>query len=178
MEHPLLYAQLCALGVLCRSPQASAATSAAYLEYVGSWRARTYSWDARCVPAPTLPRPPDRTTLSPADAAFVLQRPLRTILKMVRTGELTDVSCDARRRIDVGEVADLVAHRIASGELSGLAMEALSAVTDSALPVPHLVPWARPPALIDVLETRWRAASGISSGRSNLRRMAVPGTKT
>ncbi|HXN38850.1 MAG TPA: helix-turn-helix domain-containing protein [Solirubrobacteraceae bacterium] len=59
----------------------------------------------------------NRTTLSPAEVARVMRVPESEVRNMLRRGELHDVSCDGRRRLDPDEVIAAVEQRVQDGEL-------------------------------------------------------------
>src|SRR5947209_14322958 len=64
---------------------------------------------------------PQRVWLEPHEAAFVLQKSVSEILRMLRSGQLRDVRCARRRGIDAEQLARLLAGR-------WLALQALEAV--------------------------------------------------
>ncbi|HEY4811470.1 MAG TPA: helix-turn-helix domain-containing protein [Solirubrobacteraceae bacterium] len=59
----------------------------------------------------------NRTTLSPAEVARVMRLPESEVRNMLRRGDLQDVSCDGRRRLDPDEVIAAVERRVQTGEL-------------------------------------------------------------
>jgi hypothetical protein len=58
-----------------------------------------------------------RTTLSLMEVARVLRVPESEVRNMIGRGELQDVSCDGRRRLDPDEVIAAVERRVQDGEL-------------------------------------------------------------
>lgn len=107
----------------------------------------------------------------------MLQVPTRAVLRMLRIGRLRDISCDGRQRVDVGELAELLRRQLDAGVSSPLATEALAAVQDGSLSVPHVASWERPPSLLELLDERWRAAPRIGSAGSDPGRTTVPRAK-
>jgi hypothetical protein len=69
-----------------------------------------------------------RAWLEPHEAAFVLEKPLCEVLRMLRTDALRDVRCACRRGIDTEQLTQLVAGR-------WLAMQALEAIATGRLRV-------------------------------------------
>lgn len=59
----------------------------------------------------------NRTTLSPAEVSHVLRVSESEVRNMLRRGELSDISCDGRRRLDPDEVIAEVERRVQRGEL-------------------------------------------------------------
>jgi hypothetical protein len=58
-----------------------------------------------------------RSMFSLAEVAQVLRVDERSVVNMIRRGELRDVSSDGRRRLDPNEVIVVVEKRVAAGEL-------------------------------------------------------------
>lgn len=59
----------------------------------------------------------NRTTLTPAEVARVMRIAESEVRNMIRRGELNDISCDGRRRLDPDEVILAVEERVSRGEL-------------------------------------------------------------
>jgi hypothetical protein len=59
----------------------------------------------------------NRTTFSLMEVARVMRVTESEVRNMIRRGELHDISCDARRRLDPDEVIAAVERRVAKGEL-------------------------------------------------------------
>jgi hypothetical protein len=86
--------------------------------------------------------------LLPHEAAFVMQVPLRTVLRMMRRGELVDIGVDRCRRVDPAEIACMVDGR-------PLALEALNATLAGRLLVPRLALDTQPQTLIESWDELW-----------------------
>jgi hypothetical protein len=59
----------------------------------------------------------NRTTFSLMEVARVMRVTESEVRNMIRRGELHDISCDGRRRLDPDEVIKTVEQRVANGEL-------------------------------------------------------------
>lgn len=59
----------------------------------------------------------NRLTLLPVEVARVMRLEEAEVRKMVKRGELSDVSCDSRPRFDPDEVIEKVEERVQRGEL-------------------------------------------------------------
>jgi hypothetical protein len=59
----------------------------------------------------------NRTTFSLMEVARVMRVTESEVRNMIRRGELHDISCHARRRLDPDEVIKTVEQRVANGEL-------------------------------------------------------------
>lgn len=59
----------------------------------------------------------NRTTFSLIEVARVMRVTESEVRNMIRRGELHDISCDGRRRLDPDEVIKTVEQRVAKGEL-------------------------------------------------------------
>jgi hypothetical protein len=59
----------------------------------------------------------NRMTFSPMEVARVMRVPESEVRSMIRKGELQDVSCDGRRRLDPDEVIAAVERRVHDGKL-------------------------------------------------------------
>jgi hypothetical protein len=59
----------------------------------------------------------NRLTLLPVEVARVMRLEESEVREMIRRGELSDVSCDARPRLDPDEVIWKVEERVQRGEL-------------------------------------------------------------
>ncbi len=59
----------------------------------------------------------NRTTFSLMEVARVMRVTESEVRNIIRRGELHDISCDARRRLDPDEVIEAVEQRVAKGEL-------------------------------------------------------------
>jgi hypothetical protein len=70
----------------------------------------------------------NRTTVSTAEAARVMRLQESEVRNMVRRGELSDVSCDGRRRLDPDEVIVAVEERVRRGELEAHVFVELAAL--------------------------------------------------
>jgi hypothetical protein len=70
----------------------------------------------------------NRTTLSPAEVARVLRIEDADVRNMLRRGELSDISCDGRRRLDPDEVIAAVERRVHDGQLGAHVFVELAAL--------------------------------------------------
>lgn len=70
----------------------------------------------------------NRMTLSPIEVARVMRVPEAEVRNMLRRGELNDVSCDGRRRLDPDEVIAAVERRVQDGKLEKHVFVELAAV--------------------------------------------------
>lgn len=59
----------------------------------------------------------NRTTLSPTEVARVMRVSEADVRNMIRRGELQDVSCDSRLRLDPDEVIAAIERRVQDGRL-------------------------------------------------------------
>jgi len=69
-----------------------------------------------------------RLTLTPAEVAQVMRLQEPDVCNMIKRGELRDVSCDARRRLDPDEVIEAVEERVRRGELGAHVFVELAAL--------------------------------------------------
>lgn len=70
----------------------------------------------------------NRLTLTPAEAAQVMRLSEADVCNMIRRGELSDVSCDGRRRLDPDEVIGAVEERVQRGDLQAHVFVELAAL--------------------------------------------------
>jgi hypothetical protein len=70
----------------------------------------------------------NRLTLCPAEVARVMRLEETDIRNMIRRGELRDVSCDGKRRLDPDEVIEAIEERVRRGELEAHVFVELAAL--------------------------------------------------
>ncbi len=70
----------------------------------------------------------NRLTLSLMEVARVMRMSESEVHNMIRRGELQDVSCDGRRRLDPDEVIAMVERRVQEGRLEKYVFVELAAL--------------------------------------------------
>jgi len=75
-----------------------------------------------------VPLKANRLTLSPYEVARVMRTDEAAVRNMIRRGELRNVSCDGRRRLDPDEVIQAVEERVRNGELEAHVFVELAAL--------------------------------------------------
>jgi hypothetical protein len=75
----------------------------------------------------------NRTTLAPTEVARVMRVAESEVRNMIRRGELNDISCDGRRRLDPDEVILAVEERVRRGELGAHVFVELAALIGNKL---------------------------------------------
>ncbi len=88
----------------------------------------TSDFDGPYVIIDGVPLEANRLTLSPSEVARVMRIDESDVRNMLRRGELRDVSCDKRPRLDPDEVIEAVEGRVRRGELQAHVFVELAAL--------------------------------------------------
>jgi hypothetical protein len=87
-----------------------------------------HNFDGPHVVIDGVPLKANRLTLSPYEVARVMRIDEAAVRNMIRRGELRNVSCDGRRRLDPDEVIEAVEARVRRGELEAHVFVELAAL--------------------------------------------------